>query len=224
MPKQVDPSQFAGKTFGYWTVVEFAGVYKRCSMFVCQCRCGKLRTVRVTTLRRENPSCGCRIREVTARRNTTHNAYHTRARVAYSSMMTRCYNPRTRSYKNYGGRGVRVCDRWKSAAANFIADMGQPPPGCSLDRIDTNGDYCPENCRWATVVEQANNKRSNTRLTYNGKTQSIADWSRETGITLTSIRKRIKRGWPAEEILTTPTRITTLSTSALLASAKNRTA
>src|SRR5262249_18282820 len=115
-----------------------------------------------------------------------------------------CTNKKCVDYPNYGGRGIMVCDRWHTFD-NFLADMGEKPAAKSIDRIDNNKGYSPENCRWATLIEQANNKRSNVRLTFNGRTQSIKQWAMETGIPYKTLYYRIRySSWPVEEALSTP--------------------
>lgn len=133
-----------------------------------------------------------------------HGLTHTPEYEAWAAMHARCGNPRCKSYKDYGGRGIRVCERWKSFEA-FIADMGRRPDGCSLDRFpDNNGNYEPGNCRWATSRQQGNNKRNNVWLTLNGQTKTFMEWAREYGIPRGKLRKRLKAGWPLQEALTRP--------------------
>lgn len=120
-------------------------------------------------------------------------------------MKQRCYNKNEKNYGGYGGRGIKVCDRWRDHFAMFIQDMGpRPSPQHSLDRIDVNGDYCPENCRWATQAEQQQNRRVNILLKFNGKVQCLAVWARELGIGEWALASRIRRGWSIERALTTP--------------------
>lgn len=120
-------------------------------------------------------------------------------------MKGRCLNPSYGNYANYGGRGIKVCDRWLESFENFLADMGEAPRGTSIDRIDNDGHYTPENCRWATDSEQQNNKRDTVLLTANGKTQTINEWAKETGLDVALIRNRIKRhGWSVEKAINTP--------------------
>lgn len=122
-------------------------------------------------------------------------------------MKARCYSPNDKSFHNYGGRGIRVCDRWKDSFENFYADMGDPPKGHTLERINNEGHYEPKNCRWASLKEQANNKRNNQMLSYNGKTQSLALWADEMHLHGVTLQTRINRlGWPVEKALTTPVR------------------
>jgi hypothetical protein len=121
-------------------------------------------------------------------------------------MFDRCDNPDNAMYINYGGRGIRICDRWTEpngqGFANFLTDMGERPDGTSLDRIDVNGNYEPSNCRWATVKEQANNKRTSRWVTAFGQTLTIAEWADVTGVGAGVIRKRLNRGWSPGRSLT----------------------
>lgn len=119
-------------------------------------------------------------------------------------MIQRCGNPNSKRYADYGGRGITVCERWKSFAG-FAEDMGPTfSPELSLDRIDNDGNYEPGNCRWATVVEQARNKRNSHRVTFLGQTKTIAEWSELLGLHYDTVHTRLgKQGWPVERALTT---------------------
>ncbi len=126
---------------------------------------------------------------------------------AWEHMKNRCYRPTVPGYKNYGGRGIRVCDRWlgEDGAANFLADMGpRPSAKHSVDRIDNDGDYTPENCRWATRAEQSRNRRRNVMLTHDGLTMCVADWADRLGIKRATLQIRVRRGWSVARMLTTP--------------------
>lgn len=141
---------------------------------------------------------------VATRGNYAHGGSYTFEYNSWKSMRQRCLNRQNDAYRRYGGRGITVCDRWKTSFENFLADMGpRPTPQHSLDRIDHNGNYEPINCRWATVVEQQTNKRNNVQIIFNGLSRSIRDWSIETKISEKEIRRRIKLKWDAEQILTT---------------------
>jgi hypothetical protein len=120
-------------------------------------------------------------------------------------MLFRCQNPSAKGYENYGGRGISVCERWKDFTA-FYEDMGDPPSGTSIDRIDNNGNYEPSNCRWATVTEQARNRRTNKILSFRGKDKCIAEWAECLGLTVNAIRNRLRVGWSVEQTLSTPLR------------------
>lgn len=125
---------------------------------------------------------------------------------AWSAMKGRCFNPRNNRFSYYAGRGITVCARWRDSFINFLADMGRCPRGYSLGRIDNDGDYEPNNCRWETVEQQANNRTSNRLLTARGITQNMTTWARQTGSTYQRITCRIKRGWKVEEAIFYPTK------------------
>jgi len=133
-------------------------------------------------------------------RNKTHGMRWTREYAAWCAMMTRCTNPNSANYFNYGGRGIKVCDSWKSFE-NFYADMGDAN-GMTLDRIDVNGNYEPGNCKWSSMKEQGNNKRNNVRIEYCGFDMTAQQWADHTGIGESTIRRRLKLGWSPEKILT----------------------
>lgn len=116
-------------------------------------------------------------------------------------MLTRCLNPRSEKWPQYGGRGIAVCQRWQESFEAFLADMGEPPPDHSLDRIDNDGPYSPENCRWATNNQQARNKSTNRVLTYQGKSQTLAEWAEELGLPRNTIQTRLRLGWSVERAL-----------------------
>lgn len=131
----------------------------------------------------------------------------TRAYNSWRGMKQRCGNPKANGYKHYGQRNIKVCERWEKFH-NFLADMGQPPLGFSLDRIDNDLGYSKENCRWADAQTQARNSRSfkgrsRSHLTLNGETKSLPDWAKELGIPTYTIRNRLKLGWPVKKILET---------------------
>ena len=154
-----------GGKFGRWTVVRYAGKVKQYRYWGCICDCGTERKVRqYALLAGKTRSCGCLANELTAARSTTHGKTKTPEYQAWISMLKRCYKPRTRAYQNYGGRGIRVCKRWRDSFENFLEDMGERPSAIhSLDRRDNDGDYTPSNCRWATVWVQNNNRRAADR-------------------------------------------------------------
>lgn len=136
-------------------------------------------------------------------------ARHDRRRVpergCWQQMQRRCYNPAHPYYACYGGRGIRVCERWRTSFQAFLADMGpRPSLAHTVDRIDANGHYEPSNCRWATPSQQARNMRTSRRITWRGTTQSMADWADELNIPAGSIRDRLRLGWSVEQALGTP--------------------
>ncbi len=123
----------------------------------------------------------------------------------YHKIKGRCLNINDAAYNNYGGRGIKMCERWLESFDNFYEDMGaRPSKDYSIDRINNDGDYCPENCKWSTKLEQNNNKRNNIQLTFNGKTQNISQWATELNMNQLLIGKRLRRGWSVEDALTKP--------------------
>lgn len=179
----------------------------------CKCLCGAEKVVRGTQLTSGvTRSCGCLHREVAAsqrevlrRANTTHGLSRTRAYSAWLAMWKRCTDPSVTSYKWYGRRGISVCDRWRDVSA-FVSDMGQPPPGFTLDRKDCSGNYEPSNCRWATRKEQCNNRTSNRLISYRGERKTVAQWASITGISETLLARRVRDGWETDAIFKTPAR------------------
>ena len=124
--------------------------------------------------------------------------------MTWKRMRNRCNNVRGSDYDNYGGRGIKICERWNDFKL-FLQDMGpRPGDGYSIDRIDNDKGYCPENCRWATVEQQANNKRSSRILVHNNESKTLAEWSRETGLKSHTIFARIAKGWSVSDALTKP--------------------
>lgn len=153
-------TELAGQQFGRWTVVTYAG--GRC--WVCRCSCGTTRNVSANSLLKGvSNSCGCYRRADTIKRSTTHGMSKTPIHTTWKNIMQRCYNPNNPGYPDYGGRGIKVCDRWHTFE-NFYADMGAKPEGMSLDRINVDGGYEPDNCRWADKYIQARNKRNSITI------------------------------------------------------------
>jgi hypothetical protein len=125
-------------------------------------------------------------------------------KALWKSMIQRCHNPNNPSYPNYGGRGVKVCARWRRSYAAFEADVGPRPVGSTLDRIDGTKGYKQDNVRWASKREQAINRSTTRIITWRGRSMSILDWARETGINDATIGRRLNRGWLLERALTAP--------------------
>lgn len=138
------------------------------------------------------------------RKNATHGRSNDPIFAVWSSMVKRCRNPNDRAFKDYGGRGIKVCDRWLTSFENFLADMGEPTPGMQLDRIDNEGNYEPRNCRWVTSKQNCRNRRSNVFIEYQGQRKSIAEWAELAGLERKTLEYRLRAGWPAERALNTP--------------------
>lgn len=164
----------------------------------CRCSCGKEKLVRTEALKSGvTKSCGCLHRE----RITTHGKTGSPVYHCWQSMKQRCYDSKSRNYKHYGGRGIKVCSRWMKFE-NFHKDMGDPPKGLSLDRIDNNGIYKPSNCRWANAIQQANSKRSTVLIDGLSILQYCIKHSINPGV----IYDRRRYGWSMDEAINTPRR------------------
>lgn len=186
--------------YGHWTVLsEEKIVFQNRVYLLCKCDCGTLRNVIVKNLKTGiSSSCGCIGSKKIIDRNTKHGKRYTKIWRVWRAMKTRCYNKNIIQYRDYGGRGIKVCDEWLNFE-NFYKDMGEAPDGLSLDRINNNGDYCKENCRWSSVREQSRNRRSNRKI--NGV--CISDISVNLGGKQSLVDKRLKRGWSTEKATTT---------------------
>ncbi len=202
----VNPTSEIGKKYGRWTVVAFSHTGERNRRFwLCRCQCGTERAVIGTTLTcGRSRSCGCIAADFLTKHGFCRVACVSPAWRTWSAMIQRCYNPRNNEFANYGGRGIAVCERWRDAFTNFLSDMGEKPPGLSIERIDNNGNYEPGNCRWATQKEQSRNMRKNVFFSYGGTSLIIQDWSEKTGIKTGTISKRLSRGWTFDKAITTP--------------------
>lgn len=197
-PRRPRTNNLVGITRGLLTVIaatnERVGIT---TVWLCQCACGntaKLSTIQLMEHRCKG-HCGC-LKVPRASRPG-------REYWIWSSMHNRCNNPSEPNYPRYGGRGIKVCERWQ-VFENFLADMGERPPSTSIERADNNGDYEPANCRWATHREQNRNTSGNHRVTFNGRTMCITEWADETGIRAKVIGARINGGWSVGRALTTP--------------------
>ena len=191
-----------GLRFGKLVVLEEAGQDKYTSrLYLCQCDCGE-RSVKAGWLMRRGSttSCGCVQRSVLGDASRTHGARKTRAYSIWHNMKTRCDNPNSRYFKDYGGRGIKICDRWRDFSA-FLEDLGQPPDGMTLDRIDNDRGYEPGNVRWASKKDQANNRRSSRVIEHGGERLTLQQWANRTGIKRATIAQRLDRGWPAAKAL-----------------------
>ena len=200
-----------GQTFGKLTVIERADSRldkygRKVAYWRCKCLCGKVTEVRGAELTSgHTKSCGCGIAESSYR----HGLYGTRIYSIHQHMLQRCYNPNNEHYKDYGGRGIKVCEEWhnENGVVNFYhwAMNNGYNDNLTIDRIDVDGNYCPENCRWVDYKTQNNNKRNTPYIAYNGETHTPSEWADITGISMKAIYDRIIRDkWPVEKALATP--------------------
>lgn len=195
-----------GRKFGNLTVIEEAPDYvsplgKKMTQWKCKCDCGNeiIATSRnIKTL--HTKSCGC-LNHV-----QIHGESRSRIYRIWKDVKARCYFPSHKSYTNYGRRGVKMCDEWKNSAKAFVdwSFSHGYSDDLTLDRIDSNKGYSPDNCRWVTMKTQGNNKRNNHRIEYNGKTHTVTEWEEICGFGRGMISRRLKRGWPVEKAITTP--------------------
>jgi hypothetical protein len=192
-----------GQRFGEWTVV---GPVPGSSpaRWACRCDCGTEANVLVGNLRRRlTTSCGCSAPRKIGDAFRVHGRRHSPEFNSWVQMRARCRNPKSPAWHDYGGRGIRVCERWSTRFAPFFADMGErPTPEHSIDRADVNGPYCAENCRWATKSEQANNKTNTHRVEVGGELVPLQVLARAAGVHPLTLRGRLNRGWSLEEALT----------------------
>lgn len=199
-------NDLSGRSFGRLTCLYPVALKKGVVVYLCRCDCARLTLCRAPNLRAgTSKSCGCMQKERALAAVVKHGRHNDPVYGRWAAMVQRCTSPNNYNYYKYGARGITVCDRWMSFEA-FIADMGEPPPGMTLERIDNDGPYCPENCRWATPKEQAFNTRKfygATKLTRDGETKSLREWSEHLGIKLGTLYWRLERGWPEERVLTT---------------------
>lgn len=175
--------------------------------YLCKCDCGKETICEERSLKSGNTkSCGCYNISKIIERNTTHNLSSTRLYKIYHGMKKRCYNHKSKSYKNYGGRGIKICKEWLDSFPKFYEwslNNGYRED-LTIERKDVNGNYEPQNCCWVSVKEQAKNRRRNVFYELNGVRKILPDWAREYNMPFTCVRKRLIRGWSLEKALKTP--------------------
>ena len=200
------PLDLIGKRFGALTVIERRpSDAKGQSMWLVRCDCGNEKIVRGHDLSQgKTTTCGCsRIKSCVF---YEHGLSKDKLHGLWRNIKGRCYNPNNPSYKFYGGRGIKMCDEWTNDFVAFYdwAHANGYKEGLQIDRIDVDGDYCPENCRWVSKITQANNTRRNIYVTMNGTTKTIAEWCKELGINYHSVQTRTYKGWDPMLALTTP--------------------
>jgi len=190
-----------GNKYGYLTVVEYIGVIKTRACWKVECVCGSIRIKPGYDLGRKGDfqSCGCKQSETMRVKSTTHGMYEHPAYNSWRGTIARCYNLSNARYKDYGGRGITVCERWKQSFENFWEDMGPShKKGLTIDRIDNNGNYNKENCQWSDLETQMNNKRNNIWIETPNGLMTLAQAGRSFGLGIGIIRGRLKNGWSIE--------------------------
>ena len=204
MSKLID---LTGQKFNRLTVIKRAKSNRHGdTMWLCLCECGNTHTVWMKSLRNGGvKSCGCLGNEKRKTNCKTHGGANSSEYRVWQGIKDRCHNINSWSYKDYGGRGIAVCDRWRNSFVNFLEDIGERPSAeYTIERTNNNLGYNKENCKWATIAEQANNKRSNVVIDYDGRIQTLAQWCRELSLPYDKIYQRIQAsGWSAEKAFTT---------------------
>jgi hypothetical protein len=182
-----------GDRFCKLVAVSFSHRKRTCQYWIFKCDCGKEKIIRVDGVKSgQTKSCGCF--------RNTHTMSKTSIYRSWASMKSRCHNENVPHYKDYGGRGITVCEEWMEFE-NFYKDMREKPEGKTLDRINNDKGYYKKNCRWATRKEQSNNVRTNRHLVYKNKTQTMAQWAEEFGMSINTLHERLRRGWSVEDAL-----------------------
>lgn len=207
MSKCID---LTGQRFGRLVVANRAENYvtpngAKFSRWNCVCDCGRTVPVVSGDLRSgKTKSCGCYHDECCSKRRYKHGKSGSNLNWIWRSMKARCYNHKNKDYKNYGGRGIEVCDSWKRDFSSFMewSVSNGYREGLSIDRIDGDKNYCPENCRWTTAKAQANNTRANRKISFGGETHTVSEWSEISGINYRTLVQRLNSGWSAERALT----------------------
>ncbi len=208
MAKRAD---LKGKTFNYLKVICYHQTLRnrhdiKNAIWKCKCKCGNITLVSSTNIQRGKiKSCGCLQKESVGKINRTHGRSRTPEYRIWTRIKSRCYNPNTTDYKYYGGRGIKMCDKWVHSFEKFFLDMGKRPSLLhTIDRIENNVNYTPKNCRWATRETQTRNRTNTKTLTYKGQTKPMAEWAEIIGMPYTTIQSRVARGWPVFKIIETP--------------------
>lgn len=198
-----------GKRFGRLVVLKYSHNVGYSKYFLCQCDCGNKKTIAKSNLTTgKQVSCGCYRTENLVKSNKLPNGYSRLSKI-YNAMKKRCYDPSSNRYHRYGARGIKICDEWlnnKNSFREWAINHGYKD-GLTIDRIDNNGNYCPENCRWVTRQEQSNNTCRTVMIEYNGKAQTLTQWAHELNIPTSTLHNRLRvHGWDVEKAFTTPVR------------------
>lgn len=193
------PHDITGQRFGRLLVQSLEKRDRRHSYWRCVCDCGNEHVTTMNALRRGLvSSCGCFRREHSRTKATTHGCSRGGSSEygIWAAMKRRCLNPNVRAWKDYGGRGITVCDRWRNDFAAFLEDMGPRPPGRTLERVDNDKNYSPDNCVWEDRSGQARNTRGNRIVTFRGRQMTVIEACESSGLPPSTVYPRINRGWP----------------------------
>lgn len=202
-----------GDTFGKLTVIKELPYEiennRTVRKILCKCSCGNTKIVRFADLRSgKTLSCGCLQKQRAGDYYKTHGKSKTRLYHIWFDMNHRCFNKKNSEYHNYGGRGITICNEWQGMEGFLDFEKWSFLNGynddLTIDRIDNNKGYCPDNCRWITIEEQQRNRRNNSLITYRGKTKCISEWSKITGLSFACISYRKSHGWTPKDIIETP--------------------
>lgn len=202
-------SNLKGKKFGRLKVDKMIYIKNGHIYWKCKCDCGNDCIVKGYSLKSGNTkSCGCLQKENASKAKYKHRMSKTKLYKRWEDIKKRCYNKNSYNYKNYGGRGIKMCDEWLNDFMNFYSwamENGYEEK-LSIDRINNNGDYEPNNCRWVDIKTQCNNRRSNHLITYKGKTQNVSQWCEELNVSRSMVEFRLRKGLSLDEVFTKPSR------------------
>lgn len=205
----MEPKDYTGKRFGKLIVLGISDKKGKSGhkYYRCLCDCGNEKDISASHLATgASKSCGCGVRLATIKRNTTHGLSKSRLFTKWMNMKSRCSNPNDKAYAYYGGKGIKVCDEWQT---NFMAfyDWSMSngySDNLTIERIDVNGDYMPNNCKWIPFCDQAKNKSNNRFVEINGTKKLISEWCKESPVSMTTIYQRIRNGWNEIDAITMP--------------------
>ncbi len=191
----------------YWELVSERIGIRGGKILTLKCTCGNIKELREWDLQHGvRKSCGCMRNYLLKLASSSHGMNESRTYHCWEHMKQRCLNKNDKTYPHYGGRGITICEEWIKSFENFYADMGEMPYGLSLDRINNNGNYCKENCRWASNETQLNNTSRNKLFLYRGELKTCAQICKGINIKQNTVRERIRNGWDIEKALNTPVR------------------
>lgn len=209
MKRKKHPDIQIGDVFGKLTVVALDKPSKRSieRMWLCRCECGNMKSANDARLKIGHvKSCGCFMSQRIRETQTTHGQTKTPLYAVWRGIKARCNNPRHKAYARYGGRGITVCEEWNNSFETFKdwAYANGYSQELSIDRIDNDKGYSPDNCRWADVYTQANNMSHNITFCYNGETHTVAEWARILNVGYGALKKRVKEGWNVDDVVNKP--------------------